>query len=233
MVGYLDRFSRQDSPCHRLPTGMKLASAFAVILGSLLVPAEVWPIQIALLGFVMAGVALGGIPFGYLLHRVKCFVPFVLMFCLSIRLGSLAPDRNILVANLLLRSLVCFAAALWLVNVSPFDSLLASLRRLGLPKIAVALLGFMYRYLFVVFDELDRMRQAREARSFGKISTARTWSLRSQLLGMLLVRGLSRAERVHGAMCARGWDGTVRRLDSVEPKNDTATRPGADFADIR
>jgi energy-coupling factor transporter transmembrane protein EcfT len=33
---------------------------------------------------------------------------------------------------------------------------------------------------------------------------------------MLLVRALERAERVHGAMCARGWDGHVR----VAPRED-------------
>ncbi|MCA9095681.1 MAG: hypothetical protein KDA68_19510 [Planctomycetaceae bacterium] len=214
MVGYLDRFSRQDSPCHRLPTGTKLLLAFSAILGSLLLPAETWPGQVALLGLILAAQSVAKIPFGYVVHRVVRFLPFVVMFCFSIWLGSRGGNRDVVVVNLLLRSLVCFMAALWLVNIAPFDALLAALQRVGLPKVAVTLLGFMYRYLFVVFDELDRMRQAREARTFGRISIVRQWGLRGQMVGMLLVRGISRAERVYGAMCSRGWDGTIRRLDN-------------------
>jgi cobalt/nickel transport system permease protein len=33
------------------------------------------------------------------------------------------------------------------------------------------------------------------------------------MIGMLLIRALERSERVYGAMCARGWDGTLRTLD--------------------
>ena len=33
------------------------------------------------------------------------------------------------------------------------------------------------------------------------------------LIGMLFLRTFERAERVHGAMVARGWDGTIRSLD--------------------
>lgn len=217
MVGYLDRFSRQDSVCHRIPTSGKLVLAFAVILGSLLLPPPLWPAQVALVGLLLAALSLARIPFPYVTHRLVRFLPFVLLFALSFWLGSRARNAEIVILNLVLRTVVCFLAALWLVNVSPFDALLATLGRVGLPRVAVTLLAFMYRYLFVVFDELDRMRQAREARSFGQISLARQWSLRGQMVGMLLVRGLSRAERVYGAMCARGWEGTLRRLEDLPP----------------
>jgi len=57
------------------------------------------------------------------------------------------------------------------------------------------------------------MRTARQARTFGSPGLAFRWRIATQLIGMLLVRAMSRAERVHGAMCARGWDGRVRSLD--------------------
>jgi cobalt/nickel transport system permease protein len=75
----------------------------------------------------------------------------------------------------------------------------------------------MYRYIFVVFDEFDRMRQARLARSFGRRRGWQEWVTSAQLLGMLLIRSLDRAERVYGAMCARGWDGRVRTLNGSDP----------------
>jgi cobalt/nickel transport system permease protein len=103
---------------------------------------------------------------------------------------------------------------LWLINVMPFDQLLVTLRKLRVPAILVATLAFMYRYVYVLWDELDRMRTARRARSFGSGSLLMRWKTSAQLIGMLLVRSMARAERVHGAMCARGWNGQVRTLES-------------------
>ncbi|MCH8829637.1 MAG: energy-coupling factor transporter transmembrane protein EcfT, partial [Planctomycetes bacterium] len=77
----------------------------------------------------------------------------------------------------------------------------------------VAMLSFMYRYFYVLWDELDKMRIARRARSFGDGRLWFRWTTSAQMIGMLLLRALDRADRVHGAMCARGWDGHVRRLD--------------------
>ena len=103
---------------------------------------------------------------------------------------------------------------LWLVNVTPFDRLLVALRKLGLPQMLAAILAFMYRYIFVVFDELERMREGRRARTFSKQGLLAAWKTNAQLIGMLLIRSMNRAERVHGAMCARGFDGEIRTLDS-------------------
>ena len=60
---------------------------------------------------------------------------------------------------------------------------------------------------------MDKMRSARRARNFGGAGLRYRWATAAQLLGMLLIRAMERAERVHGAMCARGWDGHVRTTD--------------------
>ena len=95
----------------------------------------------------------------------------------------------------------------------PFEQLLVTLRRLKVPAVIVAILAFMYRYVFVIWDELDRMRLAWKTRSFGEGSLLFRWKTLARMLGMLLIRSLGRAERIHGAMRSRGWDGQVRWLD--------------------
>ena len=70
----------------------------------------------------------------------------------------------------------------------------------------------MERYVHVLTDELSRMITARRARSFRRGGIL-TWSLITGMLGMLLLRSFERAERVHAAMVARGWDGTIRSLE--------------------
>ena len=86
------------------------------------------------------------------------------------------------------------------------------MRKLGLPPVLVDTLGFMERYRFVLADELDRMATARRARSFGRRSTM-SLSLAGGLIGLLFLRAFERAERVHSAMIARGWRGTLHSLE--------------------
>jgi cobalt/nickel transport system permease protein len=89
------------------------------------------------------------------------------------------------------------------------------MRSLGVPAILVSTLHFMSRYINVLGDELHRMTQARRSRSFQK-SGRLDWILLTGLIGKLLIRSLERGERVHSAMLARGWDGTIRSLDAPE-----------------
>ena len=77
------------------------------------------------------------------------------------------------------------------------------------------MLGFMYRYVFILWDELRRLRNARDARDFGGGSCWRRWSTGAEMIGLLLLRAMERAERTHRAMLARGWDGSVRSLDDA------------------
>jgi cobalt/nickel transport system permease protein len=98
----------------------------------------------------------------------------------------------------------------------PFAQLLVTLRRLRVPAVFVAILAFMYRYVFVIWDELDRLRTARKARSMGRTSLLFRWKSLAAMLGMLLIRSLTRAERIHGAMVSRGWTGEVHWLDDED-----------------
>jgi cobalt/nickel transport system permease protein len=99
-----------------------------------------------------------------------------------------------------------------LAGVTPFHKLLAALRKLHVPVLLVSTLQFMERYRYVLVDELDRMVTARRARTFAR-GRELPWTLLSGLIGMLFLRTFERAERVHGAMLARGWHGILRHLD--------------------
>ena len=72
----------------------------------------------------------------------------------------------------------------------------------------------MYRYLFTIIDEVQRMRAALAARGY-----APRHALQAQAIGRvataLFLRTYERAERVHLAMLARGWRQTMPRLDTL------------------
>lgn len=213
MSNYLDRYGRNRSLCHRLPPRLKLLLTFGMVLAGVSIPVKYWPAHGVLMSLVFIGHSIAHVPLPYLARRLAIFMPMVCMLSLSVPISQGFAAGWEIMAAILFRTTLSFVAMLWLVNVMPFDQLLVTLRRLWVPEIIVAMLSFMYRYIFVLWDELDKMRVARRARSFGGVSLWRRWTSAAQLIGMLLIRAMERAERVHGAMCARGWDGRMRTID--------------------
>ncbi len=123
-------------------------------------------------------------------------------------------------------ALVLAGKALTIVNLmlvllatGPLDATLKAARSLGVPGLLVQLALLTYRYLFLLADELGRMRIALRVRGFRNRSDRHSYRLIGQLAGILLVRSSERAERVSQAMRCRGFDGQFRSL------GDFRTRP--------
>jgi cobalt/nickel transport system permease protein len=202
------------SVCHRLPSGAKLGLTFAVVLMAVLIPPESWPLSGLLFCVIFAGQTLANIPMRYLLRRLMLFLPPVVLVALSFPMSQGFQAGWSMSAAIVIRSSLALMAGIWMVHVLPIEELLKTLKRYKVPMVLIATLAFAYRYVFVLWEELDKMRTARRARSFGNPSLWTRWKISVQLLGMLLLRALNRAERVHGAMCARGWDGEIRTLEA-------------------
>ncbi|HRQ15330.1 MAG TPA: energy-coupling factor transporter transmembrane component T, partial [Promineifilum sp.] len=79
----------------------------------------------------------------------------------------------------------------------------------------VSIIAFMYRYLFVLVEEVERLLRARAARS-AQLPGARGggtvgWraAVTGHMAGQLFVRSLDRSDRVYNAMLARGYTGEL------------------------
>jgi cobalt/nickel transport system permease protein len=109
--------------------------------------------------------------------------------------------------------------AVILTASTPFPALLWAMRSLRVPKVLVTIVGFAYRYMFVIADEVLRMLRARAARSGVREPGRRgggsiLWRARvtGGIAGNLFLRSIARSERIYDAMVARGYDGDVRTL---------------------
>jgi cobalt/nickel transport system permease protein len=69
----------------------------------------------------------------------------------------------------------------------------------------------MYRYFFVLVDELEKMLRAVKLRSF-KNNRFKTFSILANIVGVLFIRSYERSERVYNAMSMRGFDGEIKKL---------------------
>lgn len=123
-----------------------------------------------------------------------------------------------LFATIALKSWLSVQAALLLTFTTSFHELLDALRELRLPRIMVAIIGFMYRYLAVIGSEAQRLMRARSARSAvtegrpGGGSLAWRARVTGGMVGSLFLRSYERSERIYAAMQARGFEGTFRHM---------------------
>jgi cobalt/nickel transport system permease protein len=211
----LDQLATGGTGIHRLDPRAKVIVILVFIVSvisfgryelSALVPFFIFPIVM---------VALGDLPPLYIIKKIMLLCPFVLM------VGVFNPifDRTVLVQlgpigitggwvsflSIILRSVLTVSVALILVGVTGFPAICRALEQLGMPQAFAVQLVFLYRYIFVLTDEGSRMARARELRSNGaKGLGMKTYG---SLLGHLLLRTWSRAERIHMAMLTRGFTG--------------------------
>ncbi len=165
---------------------------------------------------------------GYALKRSFVALPFALA---AITLPFTVPGRplyefggltitdvgTIRFLSILVKSWVSVQVAILLTATTPFHDLLWALRELRVPRPLVSIVGFMYRYLFVLVDEATRIMRARAARaaagprrSIGRIF----WQGRvaGGMVGSLMLRAFERSERIYSAMVARGFNGDILSL---------------------
>jgi len=224
---YVDQLSGRSSPIHRLDPRTKIVCTLVFCGIVVSVPAD----RLPLLGWCVpplaAALALSRLPLVYFLRRCLLLSPFVatvlLLFPFTQHSGSelaqIGPLRVysgglLMSAGLAARFLCTVLAALILACTTPFAALLRGLEKFRVPRLFIMVLSFLYRYLFVLVDEGDRMRRARDSRSPRPGGVA---ALRAApgMVGMLFIRTYDRSERVYSAMLARGFDGTVRALDEL------------------
>jgi cobalt/nickel transport system permease protein len=121
-------------------------------------------------------------------------------------------------ALLATRALTVVSITLVLAATTPVDALLKAARSLGIPGLLIQICLMTYRYLFVLAEELQRLRMAVRVRGFRNRPSRHAYATIGQVAGTLLVRGHERAERVHQAMVCRGFDGRFRSLTAFRTR---------------
>jgi cobalt/nickel transport system permease protein len=189
----LDHYSRQDSLLHRASAEAKLVVALTVVCVTVGAPVLPFPYSIALAAALVGTALVARIPLRFVVLRLLLVSPFVM------GVAVLGHGWTIVV-----KSALCVVTMLLLANTTPFAELLRVLRRSRVPALLVTTLALMYRYLFVLADEAERMQRARAARTFDR-RRWRNWKTLATVAGQLFVRSTERAERIYAAMLARGW----------------------------
>ncbi len=218
----LDELASRDTPLTRIDPRAKLIAALAFVFVvvsherhavAALLPLALFPLVLAVQGEV---------PAAPLLRKLALMAPFVLMVGLFNPWLDRAPvplfgELTLAAgwwsfASILLRFLLTVGTALVLVAGTGMGPLCAALARLGVPRVFTVQLLFLYRYSFVLGAEAARLATARRLRSAGRPPALNSYG---PLLGQLLLRAFQRAQCIHQAMQARGFDGEWRSLRTL------------------
>lgn len=228
--GFLNRYLEGESRLHRADARVKLITALGFIFALASIPPGKWLAFGAMLALVWLAAGVSGVGLPRILLRSLVALPFILialptvftragvpLFEIDLALFTAAATREGLefFASVLLKSWGSVTAAVVLTATTPALRLLEALRALRMPAILVAIVMLMYRYLFVLVDEAQRMMRARAARSAAvgrKSGGTLIWRAKSAggMAGSLFIRTLDRSERIYMAMLARGYDGSLR-----------------------
>lgn len=222
---YIDRFSQLDSLIHRLDPRAKLIGTLFYIGVVISIPRyEIWTL-IPFLIYPALLIILSQVPLRYIAMHTLIVSPFVL--CLV--LFAPAFDRNpvgewngwiitggmITMLNIVIKFVATVSMTLVLSSTTRFELLLKGMQKLYIPRIIIMQLSFLYRYLFLLIDEAHRMKMARDARNYGKASFSFRLQTVGNIIGVLFLKTLDRAERVYAAMLARGFVGQIPTLSPL------------------
>lgn len=224
---YIDEYSGIDSFIHKLDPRIKMVSFILFIL-FIVFTAPTSFVTFCLYALLIAVlIMLSKIPVKFMLVRSLGIIPFVLMiaaFIPFIKQGEVAGAYSfgslrlsvtysglLIFWNVLIKAYLSILCMTLLMASTAFTDLLKAMQRLMLPQLIIMVLSFMYRYVFVIQDELMKMIQAKESRSAG----GPVWfniKASANMLGVLFVRTYERGESVYLAMCSRGFNGSIKTI---------------------
>jgi cobalt/nickel transport system permease protein len=228
-----DRYHSGESPMHRLDPRVKVLVAVGFIVTVVLLPDGAWLAFLIAWGLILLASLLSRLGMGFTLRRSFIALPFALAAITAIfslpgsplwtwQIGSLeltATTQGLLrFVSIVIRSWLSIQAAILLVAVTQFPDLIHALEHLHVPAMLTTIVAFLYRYLFVLTDEVFRLMRARQARSASlpgqKSGGSLFWRGRiaGHMAGQLFLRSYERSDRIYNAMLARGYTGQLRTL---------------------
>jgi cobalt/nickel transport system permease protein len=232
-----DRYHESESFLHRLDPRVKVVVTVGFILSNALLPDGAWIAFGVSWLFLLFANWLSNLGIGFTFKRSLVALPFALiaitvlfsmpgqpLFTFHFLLWDLTiSDVGLLrFVSILIRSWLSVQMAILLVAVARFPDLVHALEHLRVPMILTTIIAFLYRYLFVLGDEVFRLIRARESRSAAapgqKSGRSVAWraQVAGHMAGQLFLRSYERSDRVYNAMLARGFTGHMQTIHPHE-----------------
>jgi len=229
---FIDKYTSLNSVIHKLDPRVKFISTiFYIICIILLSPKDLF-LYIAYFLVIFIVILLSKLPLIFVLKKSLTIIPFVIIIALflpfydnSLSISdiykfkfSVSNTGIRLFLSILAKSLLSILSLIVLTTTTKFTLLLKGLRKLYIPDIFILLLSFMYRYIFVLIDESQKMNRARRVKTFNTCFSFRNIKYFSQMIGVLFLKTFEKSELIYYCMLARGYSGEIFTIDNLELK---------------
>lgn len=218
----LDDIASGDSIIHNLNGPVKLISAIIIIVFTVFSQQIIVPIIMEI--FLLLILYLSKVSIKDAFKRIVLLLPFggaIIIFQPFIHPGNVLwtyswiqiTDAGLNWAILLFGRLITSLTVIVLLSsTSPMQEIVASFRKLKMPKELAMILSITVRFLFVFIDELTTIRNAQKSRNFNihsKLVPYR-WIVRQvgYTIAMMFLKSYEQGERVHKSMISRGFSDT-------------------------
>ncbi|AEF96363.1 cobalt ECF transporter T component CbiQ [Methanotorris igneus] len=167
-------------------------------------------LMFAPIGFGLITLVLMAFMFGY----VKLFSFEIFGFKIPIYKDGI--DLGLLVFSRMLGGVACM---LFLALTTPMTELFYVLRELGVPSSVLDIAMMMYRYIFVLLEEMIRVENAQKTR-LGYRNLKTTFKSLGMLASNLFIRTWERGEQLFITMSSRCYNGDLKVFGKIEnPKS--------------
>jgi cobalt/nickel transport system permease protein len=215
-------YVHEHSRLHRMAPEAKLVAALLIVASIAVTPPQaIWAFALFAVGLA-ALIRSARLPFGFVLARLAVVIPFLLFALLipfiaggeQIEVFGVSLSREGLwgMWNVFAKATLGATTSIVLAGTTEIAEMLRGMTVLRVPPALTAIAMFMVRYLVVVSNELARMRVAMTARGYDP-----RWLWQAKPIaasaGALFIRSYERGERVHAAMLARGYSGTMPEIN--------------------
>ena len=233
-VDIFDQFQVTESSVHLLDPRLKVVVTVAFILSNAILPDGSWlAFGLAWLCVLLAN-DFSNLGIGFTFKRSLIVLPFAVVAVSAIfsprgeplafwdlGFATLIPTDAGLIrfGSIMIRSWLSVQIAILLVATTQFPDLIHALEHLRLPSTLTTIIAFLFRYLFVLTNEVFRILRARESRSAGLpgLHQGRNlgWRIKTtgNMAGQLFTRSYERSDRIYQAMISRGYEGYIRTLN--------------------
>lgn len=230
-LNVLERETYKRSPVHRLDGRIKILITLVIIVYAVaLARADAldFPKLGLLEAYLIALMLIAGLEFSYIALRFAIVLPFgfgiaafqpflkqpffddfTVLYTLPLGL-EITREGVLFGAIILAKFIVCVTAIILLSSTTSMSELVASARRLGMPREFALLFTVMVRYLFVFWMMMGRIRTAQKTRCFDiwNKKVQRKWILEQMgyTISSLFIRSYEQGERTYQSMLCRGYN---------------------------
>jgi cobalt/nickel transport system permease protein len=113
-----------------------------------------------------------------------------------------------------IKAFLAIAMSVIMTTTTDISRLLKGMEKLKIPAITISIVAFMYRYIFLLIDEVEKMILAFQSR-YLKLTLLQRLKIFAQIIGILFIRTFERGERIYLAMESRGFRGEIHTLTEL------------------